>query len=116
MEATFKLALICNHLSYLYTMMVGRPGTGKSPAIEFILSALKDMECIPKETVVIAMTSSGPVKKLSKQGKSFVAIPELFDVLTKLLKNDEDNGSGDIQLLCKLWDGEAASPLNPPVR
>ena len=32
--------------------------------------------------------------------------PEIFDVLNKLLKSDEDNGTGDIQLLCKLFSGE----------
>ena len=30
-------------------------------------------------------------------------------MLNKLLKNDNDNGSGNIQLLCKLWSGESAS-------
>lgn len=89
--------------------MVGRPGTGKSPAIEAILGALKEMGCISKETVVSATTSSGLIKNLSKQGKSFITSPELFDLLNKLLKNDEDNGSGDVQLLCKLWSGESAS-------
>lgn len=29
--------------------------------------------------------------------------------MNKLLKNDEDNATGDIQLLCKLWSGESAS-------
>ena len=67
------------------------------------------MGCISKETVVSATTSSGLVKNLSKQGKSFITSPELFDLLNKLLKNDEDNGSGDVQLLCKLWSGESAS-------
>ena len=107
-DATFQIGTHLQPLN-LYTMMVGHPGTGKSPAIESILSALKDMECIPKETVVSATTSSGLVKNLSKQGKSFIASPELFDVVNKLLKNDEENGSGDVQLLCKLWSGESAS-------
>ena len=33
----------------------------------------------------------------------------MFDILNKLVKNDEDNATGDIQLLCKLWSGESAS-------
>ncbi|KAJ7334338.1 hypothetical protein OS493_014648 [Desmophyllum pertusum] len=93
----------------IFTMTVGHPGTGKSPAVETILAALRDIDCINKETLVSAMTSSGLVKTISKQGKAFLASPELFDILNKLLKNDEDNASGDVQLLCKLWSGESAS-------
>ena len=29
--------------------------------------------------------------------------------MNKLLKNDEENATGDVQLLCKLWSGESAS-------
>lgn len=86
----------------LYTMSVGHPGTGKSPAIETVLAALLD-------TLVSATTSAGLVKTISKQGKAFIASAELFDILNKLLKNDDDNASGDVQLLCKLWSGESAS-------
>ena len=93
----------------LYTMSVGHPGTGKSPAIEMVLAALREVDTITKETLVSATTSSGLVKTISKQGKAFVVSPELFDILNKLLKNDEDNASGDVQLLCKLWSGESAS-------
>ena len=93
----------------LYTMSVGHPGTGKSPAIETVLAALCEVDTITKETLVSATTSSGLVKTISKHGKAFIVSPELFDILNKLLKNDEDNASGDIQLLCKLWSGESAS-------
>ena len=93
----------------LFTMSVGHPGTGKSPAIEVILSALREIDCISKDTLVSSTTSSGLVKTLSKQGKGFIASPELYDILNKLLKNDEENASGDVQLLCKLWSGESAS-------
>lgn len=34
---------------------------------------------------------------------------EIFDILNKLLKSDEDNDTGDIQLLCKLFSGERSS-------
>ena len=59
----------------LYTMSVGHPGTGKSPAIETVLAALRDVDTITKETLVSATTSSGLVKTISKQGKAFVASP-----------------------------------------
>ena len=93
----------------LYTMSVGHPGTGKSPAIETVLVALRDVDTITKETLVSATTTSGLVKTISKQGKAFAASPELFDILNKLLKNDEDNATGDVQFLRKLWSGESAS-------
>jgi len=38
-----------------------------------------------------------------------MASPEIFDILNKLLKNDDDNATEDVQLLCKLWSGEASS-------
>ena len=96
----------------LYTMSVGHPGTGKSPAIETVLAALRDIDTISKETLVRATTSSGLVKTISKQGKAFVVSREIFDVLNKLLKNDKENVTGDVQLLCKLWSGESASTIS----
>ena len=35
--------------------------------------------------------------------------PEVFDVLNKLMKSDEDNATGDIQLLYKLFSEERCS-------
>ena len=91
----------------LYTMSVGHLGTGKSPAIQTVLASLREVDTITKETVVSAATSSGLVKTM--QGKAFVPLPELFDILNKVFKNNEDNATGDIQLLRKLWSGESAS-------
>ncbi|XP_031574350.1 uncharacterized protein LOC116308118 [Actinia tenebrosa] len=103
--------MISNHLQpiNLFMMFVGYPGTGKSPAVESVLKGLKNMDCINAETLISTTTSSGLVKTLSKQGRALLASPELFDVLNKLLKNDEDNASGNVQLLCKLWSGEGSS-------
>jgi len=89
-------------------MSVGHPGTEKLPAIETVLATLYDVDAIPKETLVSA-TSSGLVKTISKQGKAFVALPELFTILNKLLKNDEDNATGHVHVLRKLWSGESDS-------
>lgn len=33
----------------------------------------------------------------------------MFDILNKLFKSDEDNATGDVQLLCKLFSGEKCS-------
>ncbi|EDO42286.1 predicted protein [Nematostella vectensis] len=61
------------------------------------------------EDVINNTTSSGLVKCLAKNKKGYVLSPEVYEVLNKLLKSDEDNASGDIQLLCKLFSGEPAS-------
>ena len=81
----------------LFTMVVGHPGTEKSPAIETICSALREINRISKDTLISSTTSSSLVKTLSKQGKGFIASLELYDILNKLLNNDEDNASGDVQ-------------------
>ena len=38
--------------------------------------------------------------------KGIMLSPEKYDPINKLLKSDEDNGSGDAQLLCELFSGE----------
>ena len=43
------------------------------------------------------------------QKKGIILSPEVFDILKKLMKSDEDNATGDIQLLCKLFSGERCS-------
>ena len=35
--------------------------------------------------------------------------PEVFDLLNKLLKSDDENATGDAQLLCELFSGERVS-------
>ena len=90
-------------------MSVGNPGTGKSPAIETVLAMLRDIDTIIKETLVSVATTSGLVKPISKRGEPFIASPELFDILNKLLKNDEEKATGDVQPLLKLWSGGSAS-------
>ena len=93
----------------LYTIFIGHPGTGKSPAIEKIVNPLRDNGCIGKAILISRSTSSGLVKLLAKHGKAFVCSPEIYDFLIKLLKNDDETASGDIQLLCKLFSGESAT-------
>ena len=38
-----------------------------------------------------------------------VVSPELYDVLNKMLKNEEENGSGEVQIFCELFSGERTS-------
>lgn len=66
-------------------MMADHPGPEN---IGGILGALKEMECVSKETVVSAMTSSWLMTNLTNQEKLFIALPEQ---------------QGCVQLLCVLW-------------
>lgn len=95
----------------IYTMFVGYPGTGKSSAIQH--GCLEPMaEFLGDDTSRILLdrtTSSSLVKHLATKDSAFLVSPEIFDVLNKLLKNDEDNASGDAMLLCKLFSGEPSS-------
>ena len=93
----------------LFTIFIGHPGTGKSPAIEKIINPLRENPEIGTEILISRSTSSGLVKLLAKHGKAFVCSPEIYDFLIKLLKNDDETASGDIQLLCKLFSGEPAT-------
>ena len=52
---------------------------------------------------------TGLSKLLSKQGKAFICTAEGYDIMNKMLKNDEESGSRECQLLCKLLSGEKCS-------
>ena len=43
---------------------------------------------------------------LADLNKGIMLSPEIYDPINKLLKSDEDNASGDAQLLCELFSGE----------
>ena len=95
----------------LYTIFVGYPGTGKSSALrhgclEPIAELLEE-----KELTLDRTTSSGLVKHLATKNSGFLVSPEIFDVINKLLKSDDENASGDAMLLCKLFSGEPTTSL-----
>ena len=46
---------------------------------------------------------------LSTNQKGYLLSPEIYDVLFKLLKSDEEKATGDVQVLCQLFSGEATS-------
>ena len=60
-------------------------------------------------SVLSKTTSSGLTKHLAQNKKAVLLSPELFVIINKLMKSDEDNAMGDIQLLCKLFSGERSS-------
>ena len=82
--------------------------TGKSSAIQH--AAQDPLEASDLAlTVLSKTTSSGLVKHLAQNKKAILLSPEVFDVLNKLMKSDEENATGDVQLLCKLFSGERCS-------
>ena len=96
----------------LFMVFVGPPGTGKSQALkEASLQPLHDLqdERDLQNTIIEKCTSAALVKTVADNEKAFVVSPELFEVLNKLLKSDEDSATGDAQTLCELFSGESSS-------
>ena len=96
----------------LFTVFVGPPETGKSQALKE--GALQPMADVRAErdwanTIIEKCTSSALVKSIADNKKAFIVSPEVFEVLNKLLKSDEDNATGDVQVLCELFSGESSS-------
>lgn len=96
----------------MFTVVVGPPTTGKSAAMSEcsmnpLLAVRNDNDM--GNFLLERSTTSGMVKCICEQKKAFVASPEIYDFLNKLLKSDEENASGEVQLLCELFSGERTS-------
>ena len=46
---------------------------------------------------------------VAEHNKAFIVSPKVFEVLNKLLKSDEENATGDVQIFCQLFSGESLS-------
>ena len=96
----------------IYSIFVGPPTTGKSQAIKE--RAVSPMTAVVTETdssspVIQKCTSSELIETIAENKKGFLLSGEIYDVLFKLLKSDEENATGDVQVLCQLFSGEEAS-------
>lgn len=96
----------------LFMVFVGPPGTGKSQVLKE--GALKPIHELQTERdlsncIIEKCTSSALVKTIADLKKAYVLSPEVYDVLNKLLKSDEENATGDVQILCELFSGESTS-------
>lgn len=87
-----------------FSIVVGPPTTGKTPAFQNTVKKFMSEE----DGVIDKSTLSGLIKILSKDGKAFIVNSEIKEFLMTLLHNDDQNGSGDVQLLCKLFSGETS--------
>ncbi len=96
----------------LYSVVVGPPTTGKSQAMKECamdpLIAVRDNNDLG-DFVLERCTTSALVKCVSDQKRGVVVSPEVYDVLNRMLKNEEENGSGEVQMLCELFSGERTS-------
>ena len=89
-----------------YTIFVGPPTSRKSVAIHSC--AQKPIQTIADDFNIgdIQPTSSAMQKVPADLNKGIMLSPEKYDPINKLLKSDQDNGSGDAQLFCELFSGE----------
>ena len=96
----------------LFSIFVAPPTTGKSQAIKEaaktpMVAICEDLD-LP-DIVLHKCTSSGRFKTVSEYGKEFLMSAEIYDVLHKLLKSDNENATADAQVLCELFSGEKTS-------
>ena len=96
----------------LYSIFVGPPTTGKSQALKEC--AASPMSAVAREQdsssyIINNCTSSGLIKAIAQNEKGYLLSAEIYDVLFKLLKSDEENATGDVQVLCQLFSGEGTS-------
>lgn len=96
----------------LYIVFVGPPTTGKSPALKE--GALDPMLNLKLERdlpnfIIEKCTSSALVKSVAATRQGFIISPEIYEVLNKLLKSDEEHATGDAQVLCQLFSSERTS-------
>ena len=100
----------------LFMVFVGPPETGKSQVLkEGARQPICDVQTERdlSNTIIEKCTSSALVKTVAQHKKAFVVSPKVSEVLSKLLNSDEDNATGDVQILnCFL--GKAARTSTPP--
>ena len=94
----------------LYTIIVGPPTTGKTQSITIAaqdpMQQLQEAMDLPDFLIKKISSSSGITKMLNETKSGYLISSEIYDVINKLLKSDEENGTGDSQLLCELFSGE----------
>ena len=56
-----------------------------------------------RSPVIKNCTSSGLIKTAADKNRGCLLSGEIYDVLFKLMKSDEENATGDVQALCQLW-------------
>ncbi|PFX24144.1 hypothetical protein AWC38_SpisGene11300 [Stylophora pistillata] len=96
----------------IFSTFVGPPTTGKSQALK--ACAISPMESVTAEAdsaspVIQKCTSSGMIKTVADIKRGFFFSAEIYEVLFKLLKSDEENATCDVQALCQLFSEEEAS-------
>lgn len=61
-----------------------------------------------RSPVIKICTSLGLLKTAADKNRGRLLLGEIYDVLFKLLKSDEENTSNDVQALCHLFSREEA--------
>ena len=79
----------------------------KECAMEPLIAARDDNDL--GDFLLKRCTTSALLKCMSEQKRGIVVSPEVYDVLNKMMKNEEEDGSGEVQMLCELFLGERLS-------
>jgi len=76
---------------------------------------MKNVSVVSKKTTLSHLNPQVHIICLNKNyctSNKFLLSGEIYDVLHKLLKSDEDNATGDVEVLCELFSGEQTSYRN----
>ncbi|XP_057297169.1 uncharacterized protein LOC130626079 isoform X2 [Hydractinia symbiolongicarpus] len=91
-----------------FFLFVGQPSTGKSPAIKMAVN--QPLKAIQEDTDIISnTTTSGLTKCLCTRKCTYIVNAEIQEYLYKILKKNDENYTGDMEILSKIFSGENVS-------
>ncbi|XP_057299501.1 uncharacterized protein LOC130630121 [Hydractinia symbiolongicarpus] len=91
-----------------FFLFVGQPSTGKSPAIKMAVN--QPLKAIQEDTDIISnTTTSGLTKCLCSRKCTYIVNAEIQEYLYKILKKNDENYTGDMEILSKIFSGENVS-------
>ena len=96
----------------IFFVSVGPQTNGKSQALKECAASPTSAVCSETDSqtcVIKKCTPSGLVKIITKNQRGFLLSAEIYNVLFKILKSDDENGSVDVQVLYQLFSREATS-------
>lgn len=88
-----------------FVIFVGQPSTGKSPALK--LAVYNPLQSIDEDlSVMSTATTSGLTKFLCNNNCAYIVNAEIQEYLYKILRKNDENYTGDVEILSKVFSGE----------